>query len=283
MTEAILEALIDSVKLLPFLFVTYLVMGMLERAASERSKTVIRKAGVVGPVWGALIGVIPQCGFSAAASFFYVEKAITLGTLIAIYMATSDEMIPIFLSEHVAMSTIVKILLAKVLLGMVSGFLVEALFGWLARRRKIPQDFSGELGTGCNCAADLLIDSVRKTLQVWFFILIVSVVIGVIMEAVGAQAISGLIGDVPVIGEAVAGLVGLIPNCAASVIITQLYIDGVIGAGPMMSGLLASAGVGLLVLFREHHNPRHDLRIVVLLYLVSVAWGVAIDVLGITF
>lgn len=283
MQEAILEAIIDSVKLIPFLFVTYLAMGMLERAASERSKTIIRKAGVVGPVWGALIGVIPQCGFSAAASFFYVEKAITLGTLLSIYMATSDEMIPIFVSEHVPVSTITGILGAKVVIGMVSGFLIEALFGWLARRRRIPADFSGELGTGCGCAADLLVDSVRKTLQVWFFILIVSMVIGVIMEAVGQQTISNLIGDVPVVGEAVAGLVGLIPNCAASVVITQLYIDGIIGAGPMMTGLLASAGVGLLVLFREHHNPRHDLRIVALLYAVSVAWGVVIEILGIHF
>ncbi|MBQ1471334.1 MAG: arsenic efflux protein [Eubacterium sp.] len=283
MQEALLESLIDSIKLIPFLLVTYLAMGMLERAASERSKKIIRKAGVVGPVWGALIGVIPQCGFSAAASFFYVEKAITLGTLISIYMATSDEMLPIFLSEHVAASTIVGILVAKVVIGMVSGFLIEAMFGWMARRRRIPADFSGELGTGCGCAADLLIDSVRKTIQVWFFILIVSVGISIIMEAVGQQAISSLIGNVPVVGEAVAGLVGLIPNCAASVIITQLYIDGVIGAGPMMTGLLASAGVGLLVLFREHHNPRHDLRIVGLLYIVSVTWGVVIELLGISF
>ena len=283
MLEAILEAVVDSLKLIPFLFFTYLIMGMLERAASDRAQRAIKSAGKVGPIWGGLLGAIPQCGFSAAASYFYVGKVITLGTLIAVYMSTSDEMLPIFISEHVAASTIVKILAAKVCIGIISGFIVEIFFGWLARRRRIPQNYTGEFSSGCNCAADLLMDSISKTLKVFFFILLVSVAIGIAVEAVGIHAISGLFHGVPVLGEILAGLVGLIPNCAASVIITQLYLDGVIGAGPMMTGLLAGAGVGLLVLCRENHQWKQNLMVIGVLYIVSVCWGVLIEMFGISF
>ena len=145
MLEVMIEALVDSVKLIPFLFLTYLVMGVLEHAASERSKKLIQGAGKVGPIWGGLIGAFPQCGFSAAASYFYIGRVITLGTLISIYMSTSDEMLPILISEKVAGLTIVKIMAAKVLIGMVSGFLVEIFFGWMARRKKRPLDYDSDV------------------------------------------------------------------------------------------------------------------------------------------
>ena len=283
MQDAIFEALIDSLKLVPFLFLTYLAMGLLERASSSKAQQVIRSAGPVGPVFGALIGVIPQCGFSAAASYFYVGKIITLGTLLAVYLSTSDEMIPIFLSAHVPAGTIAKVLLCKVIIGITSGFLIELFFGWLARRRRVPEGFSDEPAESCNCAAGLLVDSIVKTLQVFVFILIVSEVIGIAMEFAGHDAIAGLFHGLPVIGEMVAGLVGLIPNCAASVVITQLYLEGVINAGTMMSGLLASAGVGLLVLCRENHRTRQSVMVIAILYVVSVCWGILINAFGITF
>lgn len=283
MQEALLEALIDSIKLIPFLFVTYLAMGMLERAGSGRAQEMIRSAGHVGPVIGGLIGAIPQCGFSAAASYFYVGKIITLGTLIAVYLSTSDEMIPIFLSAHVPAEVIGKILAAKVIIAVISGFVVEIFFGWLAKRRHVPDSFRDEKKESCNCAGSLLVDSVVKTLQVFFFILVVSVIISVAMELAGHQAITGLFQGVPVLGEMIAALIGLIPNCAASVVITQLYLEGVINAGTMMSGLLSSAGVGLLVLVREMHNTRRSLSLIVMLYVVSAFWGILINALGVTF
>ena len=129
MLDALTDSLIDSLKLFPFLFVTYLVMGMLERAASDKARNAIKEAGKVGPIWGGLLGAIPQCGFSAAASYFYVGKVITLGTLISIYLSTSDEMLPIFISEQVPVKTMVSIIVAKVIIGMISGFLVEIFFG----------------------------------------------------------------------------------------------------------------------------------------------------------
>lgn len=283
MQEAILEALTDSLKLIPFLFVTYLAMGILERAAGDKARNAIAEAGKVGPIWGGLLGGIPQCGFSAAASYFYIGKVLTLGTLIAIYLSTSDEMLPILISEQVSIKTIISIMAAKVIIGILSGYGVELFFGWLAKGRHIPKDFEGEFQPGCQCATSLLVDSVVRTLQVFFFILVICIIIECTVDALGQDAISGLFQNVPVVGELIAALVGLIPNCAPSVIITQLYLEGVIGAGPMMSGLLSGAGVGILVLFRENHHWKQNLLVVLILYVVSVFWGVAIELLGITF
>ena len=282
MADVFMDAVIDTLKLIPFLFITYIIMEFLERATSAPAREVIRKAGRLGPVWGSFLGAVPQCGFSAAASFFYVGKIITLGTLMAVYLSTSDEMLPIFLSEGVAMGTILKIIGCKIVIGMISGFLIDLLFGWLARRRPMPAKVE-EYQEGCGCAADLILNAVRKTLQVSFFIFVISLLIGTAIELVGHQAITGLFHGYPVIGEMIAALIGLIPNCAASVIITQLYLEGIIGAGPMISGLLSSAGVGLLVLVRENRHWKRTLVLIGLLYVVACIWGILITAFGTTF
>lgn len=275
----------EGLSLLPFLFVTYLAMELLQRVAGDRANKAIENAGKVGPLWGSLCGAFPQCGFSAAASYFYVGRVITLGTLISVYMSTSDEMLPILISEQVAPSVIVKIILSKVVIGMISGFIVEILFGWLGRRNKMPEDFVLHNTTSCSCqhGHGILAGAVTHTLQVWIFIFLISFVLGLIMHGFGEEKLSLVFSDIPVLGEAIAGLVGLIPNCAASVVITQLYLDGVIGAGPMMSGLLVSAGVGLLVLFRENKHYKENFMIVGILYVISVGWGVLFDIFNITF
>ncbi len=284
MIDALLDAGIDGIRLIPFLFLTYLAMGVLEKAAGSKAQEAIRDAGKVGPLWGGILGAFPQCGFSAAASNFYVGRMITLGTLISIYLSTSDEMLPIFISEHVAFSTIVKILGAKVLIGMVTGFAVELFFGWLSRKNKKPVDFNLEAHfCGCSCGSGVFVSAVIHTLKVFVFIFIVSFAINYIIGIIGEEALYLLFSDVPVLGELIASLVGLIPNCAASVVVTQLYLDGIIGSGPMMSGLLASAGIGLLVLFKENHNFKENISIVAILYTVSVIWGVIIEALGISF
>lgn len=282
MTEVILDALLDSLRLVPFLFLTYLAMGILERASGHRTKEIIKEAGKLGPVWGSLLGAFPQCGFSAAASYFYINRVVTLGTLVAVYMSTSDEMLPILISEKVEVSTIVKILALKVVIAVISGFLIEFLFGWLARRHKMPREF--ELpAESCSCGGSILIDAVYHTLKVFFFIFVISLAIGGVIAVIGEGGLYRLFSDIPVLGQAVAALVGLIPNCAASVAITQLYLDGIIGTGPMFSGLLVSAGMGLLVLFKENRHMHENFIIAVLLYAVSVVWGVVIELLGITF
>lgn len=284
MIEVLLDALKDSLRLVPFLFVTYMAMGILERATSEKTKDIIKKTDKIGPLWGSIIGAFPQCGFSAAASYFYVGRIITLGTLISIYMATSDEMLPIMISAKVAPATIARILIAKVVIGMISGFVVEILFGWMVRHNKVPEGFGTDRDDGkCNCGAGVLADAVIHTLKVFVFIFIISLAIGTVIHLVGKGAISGLFLQIPVLGKLIAAFVGLVPNCAASVVITQLYLDGIIGSGTMMSGLLVSAGVGLLVLFKENSRMKENLWIVLLLVSISVMWGCAIDLAGITF
>lgn len=276
MTEILLDALIDSLRLLPFLFLTYFVMGILERATGSHARDMIQKAGKFGPLWGSLLGAFPQCGFSTAASYFYLNRVLTFGTLIAIYMSTSDEMLPILISQKVPGNVIFKILFTKVLIAMVSGFLAEFLFGFLARRKKVPAEF--ELPPEpCHCGRSVLGDAAVHTAKVFFFLFLISVAIGAAIELIGEGNLYRIFSNVPVLGQAVAALVGLIPNCAASVAITQLYLDGIIGAGPMFSGLLVSAGMGLLVLFKENHHVHENFIIVAVLYTFSVGWGVLIE------
>ena len=273
--------------LLPLLFVTYLVMGILEHTTGDHAKNMIQKAGVTGPVWGSLLGVIPQCGFSAAASYFYVGRVVTMGTLIAVYMSTSDEMLPIMISEQVAPMTIAKILAGKVIIGIITGFLVELFFGWYARRKKKPRDF--QLGSTCGtdcCSTSLggiIKTALVHTIKVFIFIFIISICIEMIIHELGDDALAAVFSNVPVVGQTIAALMGLIPNCASSVVITQLYLDGIIGAGPMMSGLLVSAGMGLLVLFEENRHLKENLMITGILLGSGIAWGCLIEFLGITF
>lgn len=286
MLEVLQEALIDSLKLLPFLFIAYLAMGIFERATSDKSKRLIQEAGKIGPLWGAILGAFPQCGFSAAAANFYVGRMISLGTLIAIYLSTSDEMLPILISEKVSGSVIIKILLTKMVIGMVSGFFIELLFGWMAKRNLGSNEFSfnhDDHHKHCNCGAGLIFEAVSHTVKVFVFILISSAIIGTIIHFVGEENLQLIFADIPIVGEMISAFVGLIPNCAASVVITQLYLDGIIGAGPMISGLCVSAGVGLLVLFKENKHLKENLIIIGMLYTVSVVWGIIITTFGITF
>lgn len=287
LSEIVHHLLHHSLKLFPFLFLTYLVMELIEHMSGTKTQKLIQNAGKVGPVWGSVCGAFPQCGFSAAASYFYVGRVITLGTLISVYMSTSDEMLPILISERVPLHTIVSIVVTKVIIGMVSGFLIELLFGWLRKKERIPSDLTSfdtiSCGGSCDHKRGIVCNALKHALQVWLFITIVTFLIEVIVDAIGADAMSTIFSDTPVIGEMIAGLVGLIPNCGASVVITQLYLEGIIGTGPMLSGLLVSAGVGLLVLFKENRNVHENILITAILYVGSVIWGVLFQAFGIAF
>lgn len=283
MLEVLLDALIDSAKLIPFLFITYIVLGLVERMASMRSQRIIADAGKFGPAWGGLLGAIPQCGFSAVATYFYVGRILTFGTLIAIYMSTSDEMLPILISEHASFATIAKIIGAKIVIGMISGFICDLVLRLTKKEPEIPEEFEVEMGASCNCTGGLLLDSVIRTIKLFFFIFVISLVIGILIYLAGEEALYSLFSNLPVIGELVAGLIGLIPNCAASVAITQLYLDGILGAGPMISGLLVSAGVGLLILVGENRNMKENVAIIGTLYVLGVAWGIIVEFTGFVF
>ena len=286
-TDILLEALTDTARLLPFLYLTYLLMEYLEEKAQERTVGFIKRTGRLGPLAGGLVGILPQCGFSAAASSLYAGGVITVGTLLAIFLSTSDEMLPIFISEAVPVSVIAKILISKAALGAVTGFAID-IFNRMRRKREggeeerhihdlCEQDH-------CHCEeGNIFMSALRHMAQIALFIFLISIVVGLLIEVVGHEALSGFIMNRPGTGVLLSGLIGLIPNCAASVTIAELYVKGVIGAGQMMAGLLVGSGMGLLVLFRSHRNIKKNLQITAILYASGVIWGLIIEALRLTF
>lgn len=284
MTDIILDSVIDSVKLLPFLFLTYLFMEWLEHKTGSAARNRIRTAGKLGPVWGGLLGMIPQCGFSAAASSLFAGRVITVGTLIAVYLSTSDEMFPIMISNAVPAATIIKILACKAAIGILSGLIVEYVYTHILKKQEKDMDIHEICEEEhCNCEHGLISSALSHTLHVFVYIFLISLALNIIIGLVGEETLAGLFTGAPVVGELIAALVGLIPNCASSVVITQLYLDHIIGAGAMMAGLLVNAGVGLLILFRLNHDRAQNLKIIWTLYGLGVFWGIVIELSGIVF
>ena len=280
--DVVMDALIDSLKILPFLFITYLLMEYLEHKTQEYTSAIVQKTEYFGPLWGGLIGVFPQCGFSAAASNLYAGRVITLGTLIAIYLSTSDEMIPLFISEQVPAPIMIKILLIKAVIGIIAGFVIDAVVHWHHMNHNKRLDDPVQINAlcekeHCHCEEDDhsgFIGIVKSAF-------VHTIILGFAIELIGEDKLSELLKTSPVISHLLAGIIGLIPNCAASVIITTLYLDKMITFGTMMSGLLVGAGIGLLILFRVNDNKKENIKIAILLFLTGTVTGALLDVLGI--
>lgn len=279
------HTLIESIKLVPFLFLTYLAMEYLEHKTGEKAKLLVKKAGKWGPLIGGIAGAVPQCGFSAAASNLYAGRVITMGTLIAIFLSTSDEMLPIMISAQAPVTAIVEILLTKIVIGTVAGFVIDMVL-----RRKEQGHAHGhdhdhahihELceHEHCNCEQGIVRSAIKHTLQITFFIIIITFALHLVLEFVGEDALANLILNRPVLGPVLSGLVGLVPNCASSVAITQLYVEGAMSLGALLSGLLVGSGVGLLVLFRVNHDKKENFKILGLLYLIGVAVGIVVELI----
>lgn len=282
--HAAAHTLEESINLLPILFITYLVMEYMEHRAGKACESQIRKAGKLGPVWGGLLGMIPQCGFSTAATSLYAGRVITVGTLLAVYLSTSDEMLPIMISESVPMSTIAKIVITKAMIAIISGLAIEMLLRRLSGKKEVSVDLhEAEEHDHCECEHSILKEALYHTAQVFGYILLVTFVMNVFVELIGEETLAGFFSGLPVLGQMIAALVGLIPNCASSVVITQLYLAGIIGAGAMMAGLLVNAGVGVMVLLKLSRNWRTNSKIVGALYGIGVFWGVVIQATGIVF
>lgn len=278
--DVIADSFLDSVKLLPFLFLTYLVMEYLEHRAGEKMQDMIRKSGKAGPAIGGLLGVFPQCGFSAAASNLYAGRIISLGTLMAVFLSTSDEMLPIMISENVGISMMAKVLGVKVLFAVIAGFGIDLVY------RREEKDMQIEHlceRHHCHCERGIWNSALHHTVEIFLYILLVSFVLNLIIALIGEEALGDLILDQPVFSVLIAALVGMIPNCAASVIVTKLYLDGVLGAGALIAGLLSGTGVGYLVLLRVNDDRRENLRILLLLYAVGVMAGLIIELLRVVF
>ena len=295
MLEIIEETLIDAVKLLPFLFITYLIMEYIEHKMGHKTKSAIKKSGKWGPIIGSILGVFPQCGFSVSATNLYAGRVITLGTLIAVYLSTSDEMLPIFISEAVSPVIILKILGIKLIIGMIAGGITDLFVNLIIKNKnkKIVQQNEedseeDEIGhmceeEHCHCnESGILKSAIHHTLSILVFIVLITFIINTVVHFVGEETIAGWILNKPVIGPVIASLIGLIPNCAASVIITNMYLENVISLGSMISGLLTGAGVGLAVLFKTNSKIKENIGIIILLYAIGVISGIMIDLIGIT-
>ena len=284
MLEVIEDALIDSIKLLPFLFITYLIMEYIEHKTSDKSKEAIKKSGKFGPIIGSILGIFPQCGFSVSATNLYAARVITLGTLISVYLSTSDEMLPIFISEAVPVTTILKILGIKLVIGMIAGILIDLCLR-LKNRNKDEEEKIVDLceKEHCHCDHGIVKSALKHTINIFIFILIITLLINIAIYFVGEERIASFIEINPVLGPVLAGIIGLIPNCASSVILTKLYLENIVTATTMISGLLVNAGVGLAVLFKMNKGIKKNILIVILLYAIGVISGLILQLVGINF
>ncbi len=314
MLHVVEHTFLDTVRLIPFLFLTYLAMEYLEHKASDKMEGAVRKAGKWGPLLGSLAGVVPQCGFSAAASGLYAGRVITLGSLLAIYLSTSDEMLPILLSARAEWGLIARILLWKVVIGMTVGFLADLLASRLHGRAvpvgkaaadtvrqegdaaagvgqpgkaaadTVRQEGSEAAGVGqpggseaagaCRCEKGVFRSALFHTLQIAFFILLITFILNLMLEWGGEDVLTGLLFQHPLVGPVLSGLVGLIPNCVGSIVVTQLYMEGAMEFGTMMAGLLTGTGVGILVLCRTNPHPWENFKIIALVYGIGVMIGI---------
>lgn len=280
MLDVLVDTAIDSLKILPFLLIAYLIIELIEKKAGDRTSRLIQKSGKFGPILGGFLGIIPQCGFSAAAANLFTGRIITMGTLIAIFLSTSDEMLPILISEAVPVGTIAQILLIKVGIAIVVGIGIDFIF-----RKKEVENSKEEIHKlcdeeHCHCEEHGVIrSSIIHTLQIFVYIFIISLLLNIVVHLIGEEKIASLVLNVPVLGPVISSLVGLIPNCASSVILTQLYLENIISVGSMIAGLLVNSGIGILVLFRVNKSKKENFTILGILYLVGIISGIILDLI----
>ena len=350
--DILLDAGKDTLSLVPFLLVTYLALETLEHVAGDRVNGAIKRAGAAGPVVGSLLGMVPQCGFSAMAATLYAGRVVTLGTLVAVFLSTSDEMLPLLLAEQVPVQTMAMLLASKALIALVTGFIVDAAIRGLRRnarahaaiRRTVlgtaanpahvncaHDDHTGgdiidevaEAGVSadhirelcerdhCGCDEDedehghdhgradehehhhdhshshegapvlsIIRSAISHTVQVSVFIFLVTLILVAVLETFGESAIEQFLRGNETLAVLGSALVGLIPNCSASVVITQLYLEGALQLAPMLAGTLISAGVGYLVLFRTNRSARENAVFLVMMYVIGAGWGLILSACG---
>ena len=278
MSDAILDAVLDTLKLLPFLFLTYLLMEYIEHKTSEKSKETIKKSGKFGPIIGSLLGAIPQCGFSVSATNLYAGRVITIGTLVAIYLSTSDEMLPILISCGTNLGLIFQIVFIKILIGMIAGICIDLLYR-MSKKNKEENIHSLCEHDHCHCEESILKSALKHTLQIFIFILIASIVLNIVLTLIGEDTLADFISKNKILAPIVACLIGLIPNCASSVVLTELFTGSIIGVGTLIGGLLVNSGLGLMVLFKVNKDLKENLKIVSWLYLIGVVSGIIIELI----
>ena len=276
--DVIVDTLLDGVKLLPYLFIAFIIIEFVEHKMNKKSKEALKKSNKIGPLVGGILGAFPQCGFSALATNLYVTRIITLGTLISVYLSTSDEMIIVLLSEQVAIMEIVKIVLIKVLIGMVLGFIIDLVYR--KKYDKIDYHVCDDDHCDCEHSHSIIKSSLIHTLKTFIYVLIATFIINYLFEFIGEENISKLFLKDNIFAPFVAAIVGLIPNCGASIALTEFYLSDIVTLGTAIGGLLTGAGVGLVILFKQNKNIKENISIVLLIYLIGAVVGTILNIIG---
>lgn len=279
MTDIILDTLIDTLKLIPFLFITFLIIEVIEHKLNN--KNIISKSKKYGPLIGSLLGAIPQCGFSVMATNLYITRIITLGTLISIYLSTSDEMLPILISENINITTIIVIILIKVIFAIIYGIIIDLILSKKQRKQE-KENYSICDEEHCHCEKGIFIPALKHTLNITIFIMIITFIINIIFSFVGEDILSKILLKNSIFSPFITSLIGLIPNCASSVMLTELYINNAINVSSLISGLLTGSGAALLILFKSNKNIKENIKILFILYILGVLSGIILELFRIT-
>ena len=277
MMDIILDGVIDTLKLLPYLFVTFLLLEFIEHKLSHKNRELLSKNKKYGVFLGSILGALPQCGFSSMAANLFSGRVITIGALVAVFLSTSDEMLPMMISEHSDIWLILKIVGFKVLIGLIIGLIVDFIF-----RKNENKEHIHELCEEGHCECEkhgIFLSSLIHTLKIGLFILIVNLTLNIIIEKFGEESLKNVLLSKNIFKYFIASLVGLIPNCAGSVVITELYLSNMITTGTMLSGLLTGSGIGILLLFKSNKNIKENMLILSIIYFTGVIIGFLVDLI----
>lgn len=277
MQEIILDTILDCLKILPFLFIAFLIIEFFEHKLSHKTEDTIKKAGKFGPLFGSLLGALPQCGFSVLATNLYITRIISLGTLIAIYLSTSDEMLPILIAEKAPIDSILFLVVLKILIGMICGFIIDLII----RKEEPKEHFEICEHDHCDCEHGIVMSAIKHTLKILIFIFVITFILNAAFHYIGEDNIKHIFDKTNFFTPFIAALIGLIPNCGSSIILTELYIANILPLSSALAGLLANSGVALLILFKSNKNIKENLKIVGILYSISVIAGLLLKIFGV--
>ena len=277
MVDIIKDALLDTAKLIPYLFITFIIIELIEHKLDNEK--ILKKSNKFGPIIGGILGALPQCGISTMASNLYANRVITIGTLIAIFLSTSDEMLPMMISRSANIKTILGIVFTKVIIGIVLGLIIDRIYKRKDEKvEKIIHNHCDE--EHCHCEEEgIFLSSFTHTIKIVLFILIINLVLNGIIYLIGEETLKNILINKNILVYFLSSLIGLIPNCASSIVITELYLQNMITIGTLFSGLLTGSGLGLLILFKTNKNLKENVSILTTIYLIGVVVGFIIDII----
>ncbi len=276
MLEILTDSVLDCLKLLPFLFLSFLVIEYIEHRMNEKSRQLIFRAGRFGPVLGGLLGMVPQCGFAAMGAGLFAGEVISPGTLLAVFLSSSDEMLPILLSEGMPFHDAFGIVLTKAVTGMICGLALDVVAGKIGwRKKRLGNHAQICESDNCHCEEEgsLLKSAVIHTGEIMMFLFVITLLLGFTMENLHLESMRTFWDRFPLLEKMVIALCGMIPNCGSSVLVTKLYMQGLVTRGALFSGLLCGSGAGLLVLVRENRNQKENLLFLTILFISGVTAG----------